>query len=375
MASRISRADTPNRRATNDSIGNSLARAKFIVPPMVMTLLLSACGGGGGGSGNPVTTGTSPESRPDKVPVKPPEKESNDSRPSPSDSQNDNAKPPDPLGDPSGDPSGNPPPDPSGNPPPDPSGNPPPDPSGNPSGDPPPDPSLFSPHFDPNIPFDPGLRRPFVAPKDQFNSDEGLQPGVVPPKPQTPSRAPPNDRSDDRSNGDGQAGSEEFPWRSPFTEERNLSWANIPSDDPFADPIPRFPTSRQTGNRITIRIEEGMTDLFALIVEEGRSMPEIFAPELDVPGEFFQGPDDDSFHLVHEPANQPKGSPERLVIKFTAKPDFERPGDTDGNNTYEFSLGAYLASFWDDLIFEVTVLDAPEPIVGVPDPIVNLPEF
>ena len=51
----------------------------------------------------------------------------------------------------------------------------------------------------------------------------------------------------------------------------------------------------------------------------------------------------------------------------------EGDADTDGNNTYQFSLGVYLASLWGDMTFEVTVLDAPEPVTATPDPIIENP--
>lgn len=252
------------------------------------------------------------------------------------------------------------------------------------------DPSLLSPHFDPNMPFDADPRRPSTIPQDQFNSDEGLPPRMNPPAPQNTAGNPAgenpagenpagensrNDSPDDDLPSETGVLAPEFPWRSPSAEEENRSWTNIPSDDTFADPIPRFPTSQQQpDNRTTIRIEEGKIDLFALVVEDGRSMPAIVAPELDVPGAFFEGPDGDSFHLVHEPANQPEGSPERLVIRFSQPPDQERPGDDDGDNSYEFSLGRLLSSYWGDLTFKVTVVDAPDPIGERPDPFVDVPD-
>ena len=160
-----------------------------------------------------------------------------------------------------------------------------------------------------------------------------------------------------------------------FRNEEDLSWANIRSEDPFVDPIPRFPTSqRQPGNLISIRIEEGKTDLFPLIAQYGRSMPEIFAPEHDVPGAFFEGPDAERFYLVHEPANEPEGSPERLVIRFLQPPDHEKPGDADGNNTYEFSLNDFLFLSWGNLSFRVTVDDVPDPVDDAPDPVDRQPD-
>ena len=204
-----------------------------------------------------------------------------------------------------------------------------------------------------------------MIPKDQFNSDEGLPPREEPPAARNTednpagddprndrprNDRPRNERSrDDRPDndppGENALPRPEFPWRSPHAEEENLSWANIHSEDPFVDPIPRFPTSeRQPSNLISIRIEEGKTDLFPLIAQYGRSMPEIFAPELDVPGAFFEGPDAERFYLVHESGNEPEGSPERLVIRFSRPPDYQRPGDADGNNTYEFHLGYFFST-------------------------------
>ena len=243
-------------------------------------------------------------------------------------------------------------------------------------------PSLFSPHFDPNIPFDPWSLP--VIPKDQFNSDEGLPPREEPPAARNTeddpagddprNDRPRNDRPDDDPPGEDALLRPEFPWRSPHAEEEDLSGANIHSEDPFVDPIPRFPTSqRQPGNLISIRIEEGRTDLFALIAGDGRSMQEIFAPELDVPGAFFEGPDAERFYLVHEPANEPEGSPERLVIRFLQPPDHEKPGDADGNNTYEFHLGYFFSTHWGNLSFRVTVDNAPDPVDPPPIPIVDDP--
>ena len=103
-------------------------------------------------------------------------------------------------------------------------------------------------------------------------------------------------------------------------------------------------------------------------------MPEIFAPELDVPGAFFEGPDSERFYLVHEPANEPEGSPERLVIRFLQPPDHEKPGDADGNNTYEFSLNDFLFLFWGNLSFRGTVDDVPDPVDPPPSPIVDDPD-
>ena len=176
-----------------------------------------------------------------------------------------------------------------------------------------------------------------MIPEDQFDADEGLPPKEEPPEAR---------KKEDKPVGNNPGG-------------------NSLAGDPIIDPIPRFPTSqRQPGKLISIRIEEGRTDLFPLISQYGRSMPEIFAPELDIPGEFFEGPDGDSFHLVHESGNEPEDSPERLVIRFSQPPDHENPGDADSNNTYEFSLGHLLSLYWDDLTFEVTVVDAPDPIVN-----------
>ena len=212
-------------------------------------------------------------------------------------------------------------------------------------------------------PFDePDLGRPTI-PFDPRFSDNPL-PFGVPDDPQTPKPAPPN----------SQTSEPDETLRRPEFQTPDLSWSYILPDDPFADPVPRFPTShQQPGHRITIRIEEGKIDLFPLIIGNHVSRPEIFEPELDVPGAFFEGPDANRFHLALEPAEPSRNAPDRLVIKFSTKPDFERPADTDGNNTYEFSLGAYLASLWGDLTFEVTVLDAPEPVTTTPDPIVENP--
>jgi hypothetical protein len=351
------------QRATNDSNGGVPAHptrllASGIASPMVVAFLLTACGGGGGG-GNPVTTGTRRETQSDKLPVRPAETPVEEApadteRPDTEDKEN-TQKEEDMSADtqPHREQKGN------------------------------SDPSLFSPHFDPNIPFDPWSL--LVIPKDQFNSDEGLPPREEPPAARNTednpagddprNDRPRNDRPDDDPPGENALPRPEFPWRSPHAEEENLSWANIHSEDPFVDPIPRFPTSqRQPGNLISIRIEEGKTDLFPLIAQYARSMPEIFAPELDVPGAFFAGPDAERFYLVHEPANEPEGSPERLVIRFSRPPDYQRPGDADGNNTYEFHLGYFFSTHWGNLSFRVTVDDAPDPVDDRPGPVDRQPD-
>ena len=311
----------------------------MVLTPLTMTLVLSACGGGGGGGGGGGTPVTTAPEKPDPAPPAPePPKTEEPSKTDPDnasntqadetiaedESTNEEEEPMTPADAPANDDRQVPP-----RPPP----------------------------FDepdstrPTIPFDP-----------RFN-DSPPSFGV-PDEPQAPKPAPPNSQTSETDET----------LRRPEFQTPDLSWSYILPDDPFADPVPRFPTShQQPGQRITIRIEEGKTDLFPLIIGNHVSRPEIFEPELDVPGAFFEGPDADRFHLALEPADPSRNAPERLVIKFTARPDFERPADTDGNNTYEFSLGAYLASLWGDLTFEVTVLDAPEPVTTTPDPIIETP--
>jgi hypothetical protein len=391
MSTGISRESMSEQRATNDSNGGVPAHptrllASGIASPMAVALLLTACGGGGGG-GNPVTTGTRRETQSDKLPVRPAEtpveeaperladdpsgevqkdEQSSDARPGPddakqADSNNSNDKSPAGQSDTTrgetestttaGDTNTSPPARTSNRP----RENQGQDPAGT------------------SVPDKRSDDQPDQAQNDEQSGDAG-------PGPDDAKQADSKD-STDKSPADTQPHRKQEDDHNSgllppnFRNEEDLSWANIRSEDPFVDPIPRFPTSqRQPGNLISIRIEEGKTDLFPLIAQYGRSMPEIFAPELDVPGAFFEGPDAERFYLVHEPANEPEGSPERLVIRFLQPPDHEKPGDADGNNTYEFSLNDFLFLSWGNLSFRVTVDDVPDPVDDAPDPVDRQPD-